>query len=167
MNSLIKLSSILLLSTGAFAVHAASQSVVINYTLTVPTACTLSNANKTIPQAIPLDGSAVNETFNVSCNVDYTISAKTKNVPLGGGLNVSFLHNTSAISSPPIPYNVSLSSPLRVVNVNAAGGATVLAGPVITSETYTLTALSPIAASLAPTLKAGDYTDTVTLQIDY
>ncbi len=79
MKLLFKLTSALLLGASAFAAHAATQSVTVQYTLTVPTACTLSKAGTTLVNSLPVNGTPVNETFSVTCNTDYTISAQTKN----------------------------------------------------------------------------------------
>lgn len=163
MNSLIKLSSILLLSTGAFAVHAATQSVTVQYTLTVPTACTLSKAGTTVVKSLPVDGTSVNETFSVMCNTDYTISAKTKN-PYGS-VNQSWLRYSGPQGITSIAYPITLSSPLRNVPVNNAAGTKVTAGLTATPEIYTLTARAP-ALSLS-SLLATDYTDEVTIEITY
>lgn len=167
MNSLFKITTALLLGTGAFAVHAASQSVTVNYTLTVPTACTLSKAGTTIPKSIPVDGTTVTETFDVTCNVDYTIAAQAKNA-IAGQLNMSMLQNSTAtLPSVPIPYNLSLSTPGLIIPVNNAAGTMVPSTPIVLPKTYTLSAESPSIAPLISTLQAGDYTDQVTIQITY
>ncbi|WP_180064247.1 spore coat protein U domain-containing protein [Acinetobacter sp. YH16042] len=167
MNSLLKLSSILLLSSGALTAHAASQSVTVNYTLTVPTACTLSKAGTTISKSIPVDGTTVNETFDVTCNVDYTISAKAKNAS-SGQLNMSVLQNSSgSLALPQIPYNINFSALGLPVPVNDAAGLVVPSTPIATPKTYTLSASSPIVTGMVSTLPASDYTDEVTIQIAY
>ena len=163
MNSLFKLTSALLLGASAFAAHAATQSVTVQYTLTVPTACTLAKAGTKVAKSLPVDGTPVNETFSVMCNTDYTISANTKNA--SGGVNSSSLHYTSPQGSIFIQYPINLSSPLRNVPVNNAAGTKVTAGLSATPEIYTLTASAP--ALTLSSLLAADYTDEVTIEIAY
>ena len=161
MNSLFKITSALLLGTSAFATHAATQSVTVQYTLTVPTACTLSKAGTTVSKSIPVDGTPVNETFSVMCNTDYTISAQTKNP--NGMVNQSYLRYAHPTGSTSISYPITLSSPLRKVPVNNATGTKVTAGMTNVSETYTLTANAP--AFPLSSLLATDYTDEVRIEI--
>lgn len=163
MKLLFKLTSALLLGTSAFAAHAATQSVTVQYTLTVPTACTLSKAGTTVAKSLPVDGTPVNETFSVMCNADYTISAKTKNA--SGSVNQSWLHYAGPKGTTHIAYPITLSSPLRNVPVNNAAGTKVTAGLSATPEIYTLTASAPT-FSLS-SLLATDYTDEVTIEISY
>jgi len=163
MKLLFKLTSALLLGTSAFAAHAATQSVTVQYTLTVPTACTLSKAGTTVAKSLPVDGTPVNETFSVTCNADYTISAQTKNA--SGSVNQSWLRYAGPKGTSLISYPITLSSPLRNVPVNNAAGTKVTAGLSATPEIYTLTASAP-AFSLS-SLLAADYTDEVTIEISY
>jgi len=163
MNSLFKLTSALLLGASAFAAHAATQSVTVQYTLTVPTACTLSKAGTKVAKSLPVDGTSVNETFSVMCNTDYTISAQTKNP--NGSVNQSFLRYAGPKGTTLITYPITLSSPLRNVPVNNAAGTKVTAGLSATPEIYTLTASAP--AFPLSSLLATDYTDEVTIEISY
>lgn len=163
MHSLFKLTSALLLGASAFAAHAATQSVTVQYTLTVPTACTLAKAGTTIAKSLPVDNTPVNETFSVTCNADYTISAKTKNA--SGTVNTSYLRYAGPQGSTFLVYPITLSSPLRNVPVNNAAGTKVTAGLSATPETYTLTASAPVFP--LSSLLAADYTDEVTIEIAY
>lgn len=163
MNSLFKLTSALLLGASAFAAHAATQSVTVQYTLTVPTACTLAKAGTKVAKSLPANGTPVNETFSVTCNTDYTISANTK-YP-AGGVNTSYLRYTGPQGTTLITYPITLSSPLRNVPVNNAAGTKVTAGLSAAPEIYTLTASAP--ALTLSSLLAADYTDEVTIEIAY
>ena len=163
MHSLFKISSALLLGASAFAAHAATQSVTVQYTLTVPTACTLSKAGTTVAKSLPVDGTPVNETFSVMCNADYTISAQTKNS--SGSVNQSWLRYAGPKGTSLIAYPITLTSPLRNVPMNNAAGTKVTAGLSATPEIYTLTASAP--AFPLSSLLATDYTDEVTIEISY
>lgn len=163
MNSLFKLTSALLLGTSAFAAHAATQSVTVQYTLTIPTACTLAKAGTTVTKSLPVDKTPVSETFSVTCNADYTISAKTKNP--NGAVNQSYLRYAGPQGGSYISYPITLSSPLRQVPVNNATGTKVTAGLTATPEIYTLTASAP--TFLLSNFLAADYTDEVTIEIAY
>lgn len=166
MNSLFKMTSVLLMSISAVSAHAASQTVAVSYTLTIPTACTLSKAGTTISKSIPVDGTPVNETFDVTCNVGYTISAKAKNAT-AGQLNTSILQNSSGIlPSRPIPYTLKLNAGGIIIPVNATG-VMIASTPTVIPKTYTLSASSQIPTGMESTLQAGDYTDEVTIQISY
>ena len=103
MNSMLKLSSLLLLSMGAFAAHAASQSVTVNYTLTIPTVCTLSGNGTSINKTLPHEGTAVNQSIDVKCNVPYSIKARSAN---SKGVNQSAVIST-ANPTLNIPYNIT------------------------------------------------------------
>lgn len=161
MNSLFKMTSILLLSSGALTVHAATQSVTVNYTLTVPTACTLSGHGTSINKVLPHDGTAVNQNIDVKCNVPYSIQANSVNTK---GANLSAVVNTNSNLS--IPYNIKLSGGPNPVDVNSGTLVNVQPSATTRTDNYTLTANTP-SPLITADYTAGSYTDQITLEISY
>lgn len=161
MNSFIKLTSIILLSAGAFAAHAGTDSITVKYILTVPTACAISNKAKAISLALKPDTTPVTQNIDVKCNVNYTVKAASAN---NLGPNKSQLVNPQ--SPLKIPYDINLTGGPTSVIVN--GGASGKVAPVATTktDTYTLTAKTESAIAIEQYI-AGDYTDTVTVEISY
>ena len=162
MNSLLKLSSLLLLSMGAFAAHAASQSVTVNYTLTIPTVCTLSGNGTSINKTLPHEGTAVNQSIDVKCNVPYSIKAQSAN---SKGVNQSAVIST-ANPTLNIPYNITLTGGPNAVNVNSGVPVTVAPSATTRTDSYTLSAKTPSAIAIEDYI-AGIYTDAVMVEISY
>ncbi|WP_425919392.1 spore coat protein U domain-containing protein [Acinetobacter sp. TSRC1-2] len=162
MNSFFKITSAFLLCTSALATHAATQRVTVNYTLTVPPACTLSSNGTAINKVLPHDGTAVNQNIDVKCNVPYNIQAKSAN---SKGANLSAVVNTTD-STRSIPYNIKLSGGPNAVNVNNGTPVNVQPSATTKTDNYTLTAntSSPVVTA---DYMAGAYTDNVTLEISY
>lgn len=161
MHSLFKLSSVLLLSGFAFSANAVSQSVTVNYTLTVPAACSMTSAAASINKVLPVDGSAVTENFSVKCNVPYTLEVTSANKTGQSASEVIHKNNASA----KIPYNLEVTGGPLAVAVN--GPATSVSPSTSTITTaYTLSAKLPVAL-VSANYMAGEYTDTVTINMTY
>lgn len=161
MNSFIKLTSILLLSTGAFAAHAGTDSITVKYTLTVPTACAISNKVKAISIPLKPDTTPATQNIDVKCNVNYTVKATSEN---NLGPDKSELINP--LSTLKIPYNISIKGGPTAVIVNGAASGIVAPAATTKTDTYTLTAKTESAIAIEEYI-AGDYTDTVTIEISY
>ena len=162
MNSLLKMTSILLLSSGAITVHAASQSVTINYSLTIPTACSLSNNGTSINKTLPHNGTAVDQSINVKCNVPYTIKASSVNSAGDNKSNVVNSFNTTL----KIPYDITLTGGPIAVNVNGGASASITPSSSTKTDTYNLSAKTASPITLED-YTAGIYTDAVTVEISY
>lgn len=162
MNSLLKMTSILLLSSGAITVHAASQSVTINYSLTIPTACSLSNNGTSFNKTLPHDGTAVDQSINVKCNVPYTIKASSVNK---AGDNKSNVVNSSDTTLK-IPYEITLTGGPIAVNVNGGASTSITPSSSTKTDTYNLSAKTASPITIEDYI-AGTYTDAVTVEISY
>ncbi|MGE8542366.1 spore coat protein U domain-containing protein [Acinetobacter sp. ANC 3813] len=161
MHSLFKLSGVLLLSGFAFSAYAASQSITVNYTLTVPAACNLTGTAPSINKVLPVDGSAIDEKFSIKCNVPYTLEVKSANKTGQSASEVIHKNNASA----KIPYNLEVTGGSLAVAVN--GPATNVPPSISTTATdYTLSAKLPVAL-VSSNYMAGEYTDTVTINMTY
>ncbi len=162
MNAFFKTTSALLLSISAFAAHAATQSVTVNYTLTVPTACTLSDKGTAINKVLPHDGTDVNQSISIKCNVAYAIKATSINQK---GLNQSAVVNTTD-SSLSIPYDITITGGPSSVKVNDSSAVTVAPSSTTKTDTYTLSAKTPLPISIEDYI-AGEYKDSVNIEIIY
>ncbi|RKG29689.1 spore coat protein U domain-containing protein [Acinetobacter tianfuensis] len=161
MNSLLKLSSALLLSSSAFCTYAANQSVTVNYTLTIPPSCTLSSTTPVINKTLPVDGTNVDADFSIKCNVAYMLDIKSAN---STGANTSVVRHKDNTSST-IPYNISVTGGRTPVVVNGTP-STVPAQASTTDDKYILSA--KLASGLTtPNYLAGEYKDTVTINMNY
>lgn len=161
MNSFIKRTSILLLSTGAFTAHAGTDSITVKYILTVPTACVITNSNKAPILPLRHDTTPVMLNINVKCNVNYIVKASSVNKL---GPNKSQLVNPQSTLN--IPYDITLTGGPTPVIVNGIASAIVAPSATTKTDTYTLTAKNESAIAIEQYI-AGDYSDTVTVEISY
>ncbi|MEZ2903536.1 spore coat protein U domain-containing protein [Acinetobacter terrestris] len=163
MNSFIKRTSILLLSTGAFAAHAGTDSITVKYILNVPTACAISNKVKAVDLSLKHDTTPATQSIDVKCNVNYTIKAASAN-KLGD--NKSQLVNPQSTNK--IPYDITLTGGPASTSVTVNGAASGKVAPAATTKTdsYILTAKTESKINIEEYM-AGDYTDTVTVEISY
>ena len=161
MKIMSKIASFFILSSAALTVQAATQSVTVQYTLTIPTACTLSNQGTTLNVALPHDATPVTQSLNVKCNVPYTIQASSTNAK---GNNQSAVVNTSDATLQ-IPYDITMAGTTPVI-VNGATSAQVLPTATTKTDVYTLTAKTPTAITVEDFI-AGSYADQVTVEITY
>jgi spore coat protein U-like protein len=161
MNSLIKLTSILLLSTGALVTHAGTDSITVKFRLNVPTACVITNADKAPTIYLMHNSTPVMLNIAVKCNIDYTIKASsgTKLVP-----NESQLINP--LSTVKIPYSVTMTGGPTPVIVNGPASATVAPSTPTKTDIYTLSAKTKSVLAIEEYI-AGNYEDTVTVEITY
>lgn len=162
MNSFIKLTSILLLSTGALVTHAAgTESITVKFMLNVPTACVITNNNKAPTIYLMHNTTPVMLNIDVKCNTDYTIKASSGN---SLGPNESELINPKSTQN--IPYSVTMTGGPTPVIVNGLASAKVAPSTPTKTDIYTLSAKTKSKLAIQEYI-AGDYTDNVTVEITY
>ena len=161
MNSFIKLTSIILLSAGAFAAHAGTDSITVKYIITVPTACVITNNNKAPTIYLMHNTTPVMLNIDVKCNTDYTIKASSGN---SLGPNESELINPKSTQN--IPYSVTMTGGPTPVIVNGLASAKVAPSTPTKTDIYTLSAKTKSKLAIQDYI-AGDYTDNVTVEITY
>ena len=167
MKKLTKITALALLSCSALSVQAATQSLTINYTLTVPTACKFLNSSTTFNQTIPLDGSSTNFDISIKCNVPYQLSVEALNQT---ELNQSELINTTIGSTAAIPYSLELRFPSTrppvPFHVNGPALGPLYPTPLTQTDTFQLQAKT-LSAVTSENFAQGNYTDTVTILLSY